>query len=192
MNRRLPIVSTIVVLAAVATMVALGVWQLQRGAVKDAMIARYSAAQSLSSAVPWPRSAEAREKALYRHSSVHCDRVLSTTAKSGRSFTGQTGWAHVARCTIDGGGEAEIVLGWTNNPETVSWGGGEALGFVAPGGPDGARLVAQPPLAGLAASARPDPGDLPNNHLAYAFQWFFFAATALVIYVLAVRRRGNN
>ena len=37
--------------------------------------------------------------------------------------------------------------------------------------------------------ARPDPSDLPNNHLAYAGQWFFFAITAFIIYVLALRRR---
>jgi surfeit locus 1 family protein len=49
--------------------------------------------------------------------------------------------------------------------------------------------VADPPVGGLAANAAPDPADLPNNHLAYAGQWFFFALTALVIYVLALRRR---
>ena len=30
---------------------------------------------------------------------------------------------------------------------------------------------------------------VPNNHLAYAVQWFLFAAMAVAIYVLAVRRR---
>ena len=53
----------------------------------------------------------------------------------------------------------------------------------------GVRLVADPPLAGLAANAAPDPRELPDNHLAYAFQWFFFAMTALVIYFLALRRK---
>ena len=56
--------------------------------------------------------------------------------------------------------------------------------MIAPG----PRLVADPPVAGLQANAVPDPSDLPNNHLSYAGQWFLFAATALVIYVLAVRR----
>ncbi len=40
--------------------------------------------------------------------------------------------------------------------------------------------------------APPDPNDLPNNHLAYAGQWFFFALTALVIYWLALRRRWRE
>ena len=30
---------------------------------------------------------------------------------------------------------------------------------------------------------------IPNNHLSYAVQWFLFALTALVIYVLAVRKK---
>ena len=51
------------------------------------------------------------------------------------------------------------------------------------------RLVAAPPQAGLAQLALPDPRDLPNNHLSYAVQWFLFAATALVIYVLALRKK---
>jgi surfeit locus 1 family protein len=62
-------------------------------------------------------------------------------------------------------------------------------GVISPGGPAGARLVADPPLAGLEANAKPDPSNIPNNHLAYAVQWFFFALTALVIYALALRKR---
>ena len=53
----------------------------------------------------------------------------------------------------------------------------------------GPRLVADPPRAGLLPLQRPDPAELPNNHIAYAWQWFFFALTALVIYALAVRKR---
>ena len=30
---------------------------------------------------------------------------------------------------------------------------------------------------------------MPNNHLAYAVQWFLFALTALVIYAIALRKR---
>ncbi|HBM05474.1 MAG TPA: threonine synthase, partial [Erythrobacter sp.] len=47
-------------------------------------------------------------------------------------------------------------------------------------------------VAGLAPLAPPDPRDLPNNHLAYAGQWFFFALTALIIYILALRRRATR
>jgi surfeit locus 1 family protein len=37
--------------------------------------------------------------------------------------------------------------------------------------------------------ARPDPRDIPNNHLAYAVQWFLFATVAAVIYALALAKR---
>ncbi len=170
-------------------MIALGVWQLQRRDGKEALIARYSQAQAMSSAVEWPRDFAAREAALFRYSRVNCGRVLSRGAVAGHSAAGETGWAQTATCAIAGGGEAEVVLGWARDPRQVEWAGGEVLGFVAPGVDDGARLIASPPLAGLAASARPDPRDMPNNHLAYAVQWFVFALTAAVIYVLAVRKR---
>ena len=50
-------------------------------------------------------------------------------------------------------------------------------------------LVAAEPAAGLTANSRPDIGLVPNNHLAYAGQWFFFAAVAALIYLVALRRR---
>src|SRR3546814_17082290 len=50
-------------------------------------------------------------------------------------------------------------------------------------------LVADAPVAGLRASAVPNGADVPNNHLAYAVQWFLFAAAAAAIYILALRRR---
>ena len=52
--RRIPIVSTIVVIAAALTMVGLGVWQLQRKTEKEALIGRYEAALKDSAEVPWP------------------------------------------------------------------------------------------------------------------------------------------
>ena len=197
MTSRIPFWPTLVVVAAVATMIALGVWQLQRREGKEALIARYSAAQTLSSTVDWPRDATAREAALFRHSSLTCERVLARGAVAGHSASGETGWAQTATCALDakngGGGRAEVVLGWARDPKQAEWAGGEVRGFVAPGANDRARLIAAPPLAGLAPSAHPDPRDMPNNHLAYAVQWFIFAAMAAVIYGLAVRKRlGGN
>lgn len=186
---RIPIIPTLVVVAAVATMIALGVWQLQRRDGKEALIARYSQAQTLSSSVAWPRDAATRADALFRHSGFTCERVVARGAVAGHSASGETGWAQTATCAIGGGFEAEVVLGWARDPRQVDWAGGTVIGFVAPGANDEARLIASPPLAGLSASAHPDPRDMPNNHFAYAVQWFIFAAMALVIYVLAVRKR---
>ncbi len=192
MIRRLPIIPTMIVLAAVATMVGLGIWQLQRADWKAELLESYSVSQTMSSDASWPRNAEEVERALYRHASVTCDRVLSYSSIAGRSAAGQSGWAHVARCALDGGGEADIVLGWSNRPEEARWGAGKVSGIIAPGRDGEARLVASPPLSGLDANAAPDPAELPNNHLSYAVQWFFFAGTALVIYLLALRKRQKG
>ena len=168
-------------------MVGLGIWQLRRAEWKGAMIARYSAAQTLSP-VAWPRNAAEREDALYRPSSVNCAAVLALRETAGRSAAGQSGWSHVARCRLADGGEAEVALGWSAAPSPPTWPGGTVTGVVAPAG-ESVRLVAAPAQAGLQPLARPDPRDLPNNHLAYAGQWFFFAVTALIIYGLALRSR---
>ena len=188
-RRRLPIVPTLVVAAAVATMIGLGVWQLRRAEWKADLIARYSQAQAMSSNVPWPRSDAALEQALFRWSQFDCQRVLAIRSTAGTSARGEKGWAHIARCRIDGGGEAEVALGWSKEPRQPQWVGGPVSGVIAPGGTFGGTLRASMPPTGLQPLAPPDPGDLPNNHLMYAGQWFFFALTALVIYVLALRRK---
>jgi surfeit locus 1 family protein len=183
--RRIPILPTLIVLVAIAIMIGLGIWQLDRLAQKDALIARYAAALSTSAEVRYPATEEEAEPLLYRRAAVDCRRVLEWTAMAGRSVTGESGQAHVARCLLADGREARVVAGWSRNPNAPAWGGGTASGAIAPG----PRLVADPPLAGLEANARPDPNDIPNNHFAYAVQWFLFAGVALVIYALALRKR---
>ena len=190
--RRIPILATLVVIAAVATMIALGVWQLQRLGQKEAMLARYARVQTMSSDVPWPRDAAAAEAALFRHARVICERVLAQGATAGRNLAGTTGWAQTARCALDGGGEATIALGWTQAPVVQPWAGGEIEGVVAPGEDGSVRLIAGKPPTGLQPLARPDPRDVPNNHFAYAIQWFLFAGVAAVIYGIALRRKLRN
>jgi surfeit locus 1 family protein len=51
-------------------------------------------------------------------------------------------------------------------------------------------LVAIASGAGFEPSATPSLEGIPNNHLAYAVQWFLFAAIALGIYGLALWRRS--
>ena len=191
MSRKLPLIPTLVVLAAVATMVALGIWQLQRAEWKEGLLARFHQAQTMSSAVEWPRSPADYERALYRHARIDCAQVTGMDAVAGRSAEGQAGWAHVAHCRLADGGEAAVAIGWSQDPRSPEWSGGEVGGFIGPAG-KGVRLVAAPAQAGLAQLAAPDPNDVPDNHLAYAFQWFFFAITALVIYGLALRRKWRG
>lgn len=185
MLRRLPVLPTLFVLAAVATMVALGLWQLDRLDQKQAMMARYAAAQASGAAVAFPGTPETVDAALYHRSTLDCQSVAGFTSISGRNADGEAGLAHVADCRLGDGRPASVVVGWSRDPAAPAWRGGVVTGWVAPG----PRLVADPAVAGLQANARPDPNDIPNNHLAYAVQWFFFAFVALVIYALAVRKR---
>ncbi len=187
MTRKVPIIPTIVVAGACATMVGLGVWQLDRKGEKEELLARYAMAERMSSEVGFPRNEEETDARLFRRTTVDCSDVVSITGRAGRSAEGRSGWAHVAKCRT-AGGVVDVALGFSTNPRSPDWDGGTVRGWVAPG----PRVVAAEPVAGLALLARPDPADIPNNHLAYAGQWFFFALTALVIYVLALRKRWRG
>ena len=70
--RRIPIIPTVLVLAAVGVMIALGFWQLDRRAQKEAMLARYATAQQLSAEVPWPVEPAQQELALFRRTTIDC------------------------------------------------------------------------------------------------------------------------
>lgn len=177
---RIPIISTIIVLAAVATMMGLGIWQLGRMNEKADLLARYNSAAGEAGEAAFPLAGEGAE-VWFRRSRVVCQNVQKIEAVAGTSARGAKGW--VQRATCNSG--VLVDLGFSREFNTAAWTGGEVTGVIAPG----PRLVADPPVAGLQAVAAPDPADLPNNHLAYAGQWFFFAITALVIYVLALRRR---
>lgn len=190
---KLPFWPTLIVAAAVAVMIALGIWQLQRMQWKDGLLARYEAAADRP-AIAWPAVPVEENAPLFRKSVVNCLEVTGWRATSGRSATGQAGWAHIASCRT-GGGEgpgAQVVAGWSASPETPAWDGGMVAGVIAPDSRHIIRLVAAEPVAGLARPQPPSPADIPNNHLAYAVQWFLFAAAALVIYWLALggRRKG--
>ncbi len=187
--KRIPILPTLVVLAAVAVMVRLGFWQLDRMHQKKALTARYVAAQSISAEVSWPRTKAEAEPSLFRHTRISCRSTEGDKPVSGHNIKGKAGWSHMFTCTLADGGKAEVVLGWSRDFAPRQWSGGEVGGMIAPGIAAPARLFADVPLAGLEANARPDPKDLPNNHWSYAVQWFLFALTALVIYALALRKR---
>ena len=186
MTRRFPVLPTLLVLVAVAIMVRLGFWQLDRLAEKEALLARYQSAQASSAELAWPSGATAANLALYRRARLLCVKVVGHSAIAGRSARNEPGIAQYAQCALPDGSQASVVMGWSRDPSKVgSWGGGLVRGIVAPG----PRLVADPPLGGLKANARPDPSEIPNNHLAYAVQWFLFAVTALVVYGVALRPR---
>lgn len=202
--RRWPIIPTIVVLCAVAAMIALGVWQLQRKGEKEALIALYERNMAMSSLVTYPKLPPVPDAMLFRKSSVVCLEPVRWDPRSGTDRKGNSGIRMIADCRTGAEGPGVLVdVGTSDDFTPPKWNGGTVQGTVVPGPeqptliarltgnavPARAMLVADTPVAGLRASAVPSGADVPNNHLAYAFQWFFFAVVALIIYVLAVRRR---
>jgi cytochrome oxidase assembly protein ShyY1 len=203
---KLPVIPTIVVALAVAAMIGLGVWQLDRRAEKEAAIARYAGNRSLP-VMAFPRPPIGDEN-LFRRASAMCLEVAGWSEQAGRAENGQKGWRHIAECRT--GVEAlttKFDMGVSTAPGvTPVWNGGEVTGSItqAPDstpllaslfgkrGPRPLMLVSETPAPGLAESARPDPSSVPNNHLAYAVQWFLFALAAVVIYGLALRWRGRK
>lgn len=186
--RSIPIIPTAFVLLCVAIMIALGFWQLGRADEKDAMLALYQSISAEADRVPYPVDEADLEQKLYRPTSIECLAVSDMRSTAGTNVVGVKGWAHVAQCTLENDLTAEVALGWSRDPTAPVWTGGAVTGVLAPGG----KIIADPALADLGPLAKPDPADLPNNHLAYAGQWFLFALTALIIYIIALRRRSKS
>lgn len=196
--KRWPVVPTIVVGLAVAAMIALGLWQLlERRPAKEAFLAQL-AANPTRPAVAFPRFPD--ETLLFRRTSAFCLEPVEIR----RAGAGAAGYRLIATCRTGAEGPGlKVQLGTTRDPTgMVRWGGGEVAGWIAHApdarpliasltgkAPVELMLVAARPVAGLAPNAPPDVASVPNNHLAYAVQWFVFAGVAGVVYVLAVRRR---
>lgn len=185
-----PVIPTILVGVAVAIMIGLGIWQLQRKGQKEALLSRYEAAEGLEP-VAWPSVPDANALPLYRKSSLMCIKVIGWQSVSGSNSSGKAGFAHVASCQTGGaeGPGAKVAVGWSERPVSPTWNGGAINGIIAPDNAQLIKLVATDELEGLQLLARPSPEQIPNNHLLYAIQWFIFAAAAAVIYVLALRKR---
>jgi cytochrome oxidase assembly protein ShyY1 len=191
MIRRLPIIPTILVLAAVAVMIGLGIWQLQRARWKDGLVARYARAETLPP-LEYPTVPLRDEQLpLFRHATGVCLRPVGQRAAAGRNRAGEPGYVHIVDCTTGAEGPGiSIEVGWSKDPNAkVNWSGGPVSGVIAPDRRMRMRLVAASAPPGLEPSAAPSVSAIPNNHRSYALQWFAFALIALVIYGLAVRKR---
>ena len=191
---RFPLVPTLLVGAAVAVMIGLGIWQLGRMGEKEALIARFHQASRLSP-VAWPNVPPPDDSLLYRRAQGFCLEVVGWRAAAGRNASGDTGWSHIASCRTGGleGPGMQIDMGWSKSSKTpTGWDGGPVTGVIAPDSKHKIRLVSSRAAPGLVPSAAPNPEAVPNNHLLYAIQWFFFASAAALIYSLALRRRQKN
>ena len=193
MTRRWPLIPTIIVALAVAAMVGLGVWQLQRMRQKEALLATLAAAQNLPP-IGWPTAPMGGPLPLFRAATGNCLEVTGFRTSAGQNRAAEPGYLVIADCRVGAEGPGMTVeLGWSKNPNAGrGYKGGLVNGVIAPDRLTRMRLVAAAPGPGLIASAAPSPATIPNNHLSYAIQWFLFAAIALIIYVLALRRRQGG
>jgi surfeit locus 1 family protein len=193
--KRLPLFPTIIVLLAVGIMIRLGFWQLDRRLEKEALIATFVRNTADRELTMLPRVGREFQ---FRKAKIDCPYAGGTEIIG----AGQAGYRVITFCR----GIGKIQLGTTRNPKpVVLWSGGTVSGWIQ-SEPDSRSmieaatdkqapflmLVADPPLASLAPNPPAAPQDVPNNHLAYAVQWFLFAAVAALIYVLALRRRHTK
>jgi surfeit locus 1 family protein len=197
--RRLPVLPTIFVAGAVAVMIALGIWQIQRAAWKERLLAEYAGAAALpvvdldpllDGDGPVPRLS-------FRRALITCAaRDAEPDIRAGRSADDVPGQVYVIPCRPGAAGLAgriRVNAGWANRPDAVRRLslGGIVAGHLGPvEGDDPVTLTAATASPPLARSQPTSIENIPNNHMLYALQWFFFALAAAVIYVLALRKRN--
>jgi len=205
-KRAVPIVPTVIVVLAAVLMVRLGVWQLHRLHEKEGLLARY-AANEAKRPLPFAALFPVTDDSLYRRTSAFCLNVVSWKAAAGRSADGTPGWRHIASCRTGAEGPGIAVdMGVSGDSPAPDWKGGPVSGRLT-WLPDNQPLVgrlfrtpdARSPMIvsdtaapGLRPTIQPNPGDIPNNHLSYAVQWFLFAAIALIIYGVALWQREKK
>jgi cytochrome oxidase assembly protein ShyY1 len=191
--KRLPVLPTLLVIMAVVVMIGLGIWQLQRKAEKETLLARYQSARSLPP-LALPPDPKRDDALLYRRATAPCATITDRRIEGGRNSAGESGWIHLAGCNGRVGRPAfRVVLGWSGKPEPFEgFVGGQVDGVIARDRDQGLRLILDRPPAGLQPAGAPSLEDVPNNHLFYAIQWFFFAAAAASIFTLALRKRAKD
>lgn len=192
---RLPLLPTIVVAIAVAAMFGLGIWQLGRAEEKAQLLAALERSRDL----PPADLAAPRGPLSYRRALARC-RVEGARpdVRAGQNEAGISGYSYRIPCRSEAEGiEGRLLvdIGWARRPDALSQASLDGpvtgrLGMVGEEGP--VVLTAAEPVPPLEASGPPSPERIPDNHVFYAFQWFFFALAAATIYLLALRRRGRR
>ena len=198
MIRRLPLISTIVVAAAVALMIGLGVWQLQRARWKEVLLAHYAAAQKLPPIAFPTAPIRSDQLPLFRYATGLCLRPVGQRAIAGENREGEPGYAHIVDCATGAEGPGmSVEVGWSKNPNAkINWRGGLVSGIIVPDRVSRMRLVAASAPPGLDPSKTPDVSTAsavtPAGHRGYAATWFALAVVALGVYAFAVRKRLNE
>jgi surfeit locus 1 family protein len=225
--------ATLFTLVAVAIMVGLGTWQVERLAWKNALIERIESGMR-AAPLPLPARVENPAEWDFRRVSVtgrflH-DHEIDLAA---RSMNGRVGYQIVTPLKRDDGTLVLVNRGWVplEKRDPASRPEGLPTGMVTVEGV--ARVPAEqgwmqpdndpaknmwfwydiPAMAAQAGGGNPlpvvieagdaaNPGGFPiggqtnvnivNNHLQYAFTWYSFAITLIVIYFVFHWRRGSK
>jgi hypothetical protein len=194
MIRRLPIFPTIIVAAAVALLVGLGLWQLQRARWKEGLLAHYAAAQKLPPITFPTVPLHSDQLPLFRFATGLCLRPVGQRATVGENRQGEPGFVQIVDCATGAEGPGmSVEVGWSKNPNAkINWRGGLVSGIIVPDRVSGMRLVAATAPPGLEPSKTPDVSTVsaitPAGHRGYAATWFALAVVALAVYAVAVRK----
>lgn len=204
--RRIPIVPTLIVLLAVATMIALGIWQIRRAHWKDALLASYHASRDAPDLYGIPADVDP-DAIAFRRTHVLCRITTKETLLGGVDASGRTGFRNIVGCALIDGRVITADLGWKAiDARPMLPGIGQRIegrGLLIPDEVLGKRvlgetkgavpllLVLDGGVPGLSASVPPSIEMIPNNHMSYAVQWFLFAGVAIVIYALALWKRNR-
>jgi surfeit locus 1 family protein len=199
--RRLPLLPTLIVALAVAAMIALGLWQMRRAEWKDRLLADYARAETLPALDldPLLDGHGPVPPLSFRKVLVTCNAENAVPElRGGRSLGDAGGYTYRVPCRpgADGlAGRLVVNAGWTPLPDderrvTLA---GIVAGRLGAVGEDGPILVTAATATAPLQPARP-PGieDIPNNHRGYVVTWFGLAIAALVIYLIALRRRRRE
>ena len=133
LEKRLPLIPTIVVAAAIAVMIGLGVWQLQKAPKKEALLEQYRAALQMPP-ITYPTIPAAGDLPLYRYATAMCVRPGARRATAGRNSAGETGYVHIVDCSTGAEGPGlSVQVGWSLDPNVkFDWRGGPVSGVIVP------------------------------------------------------------
>ena len=155
------------------------------------MLARYEQAAKLCRPSPGRRYRTRRKRFIFAGRPVSVSRSLAGARLPAATSGGPARVVHIAQCRTGAEGPGCRSTSDGRCRATAGWRGGSVAWHGCTGPQIWHALVAFAGRFGTPARARrPSIASIPNNHLLYAIQWFIFAVIALVIYVLALRRRS--
>jgi cytochrome oxidase assembly protein ShyY1 len=201
--RKLPVLPTLITIIGVLILCGLGRWQLERREWKHRLIERLAAAPNLPPVSPgeFERAMAGDVSLQYRRAEIGCHAgpKLPYDLRPGASAGGTSGYFVVVSCRPNNRPpDIVAVAGWTRRADAkdvVINLDHELSGIIierpygdAPGRPR-FMLIPDAPIPPLGKPRQPSAEDLPDNHLAYAGQWFGLAIALSAIYGLWLRKR---